>query len=250
MIAKLRWFLAVVPAVTVALVHAGTCPACWPLVGGLASSLGLTFLVETRYLLPLMIGCIGIAIAALSYGARRDYRPLLMGVAASAVVLIGKFILHASLVTVAGVGLLVSAYLWSFWLHRAGRLSCQSCCAPTGATARNKSIVPEKATDTDIPIACALNQAQFAERKDLVKQLAQKAKERRKLPHGIGFSFEPTSSRVTELAKLVDLERGCCPFLTFRIEAPAGGAVRLELTGPAAAQEIIRELIPQVVSND
>ena len=108
MIAKLRWFLAVVPTVTVALVHAGTCPACWPLVGGLASSLGLTFLVETRYLLPLMIGCIAIAIAALSYGARCDYRPLLMGVAASAVVLIGKFILDARLVTVAGIGLLVA----------------------------------------------------------------------------------------------------------------------------------------------
>jgi hypothetical protein len=70
MIANLRRFLAVVPAVTMALIHAGTCPACWPLFGGLLFSLDLTFLVETRHLLPLMIGCLAIAIAALSYGAR------------------------------------------------------------------------------------------------------------------------------------------------------------------------------------
>jgi hypothetical protein len=250
MIANLGRFLAVVPAVTMTLIHAGTCPACWPLIGWLVFSLGLTFLVETRYLLPLLIGCLAIAIAALSYGARRDYRPLLMGIAASAVILIGKFVLNSIPVAVGGAFILVGAYLWSFWLHRAGRSSCQSCCAPTGTAARDKNIVREKATDTEIPIACALNQAQFAERKELVKQLAQEAKERRELPHGVGFSFESASNRVTELAKLVDLERACCPFLTFRIEAPAGGAVWLELTGPAAAQEIIRELIPPVVSND
>jgi hypothetical protein len=249
MIVNFRRFLAIVPAVTIALFHVGTCSACWPLIGGLVSSLGLTLLVETRDLLPLMIGCLAIAIAALSYGARRDYRPLLMGIAASAVILIGKFVLQATPVTVGGALILVGSYLWSFWLHGAGRSSCQSCCAPTGAASRDKNNVPEKATDTDIPIACALNHAQFAERQELVKQLAQEAKERRELPHGVGFSFEPASSRVTELAKLVDLERACCPFLTFRIEAPASGAIWLKLTGPAAAQETIRELIPQVVSN-
>jgi hypothetical protein len=251
MIANLRRFLTAVPAVTIALLsHAGACPACWPLIGGLVASLGLTFLVETRYLLPLMIGCLAIAIAALSYPIGRDYRPLIVGVAASGVILIGKFILDASLVTVAGAGLLVGAYLWSFWLRRSDKASsCQSCCAPEAA-ATGKSTMPEKATNTDIPIACTLNQTQFAERKELVKRLAQEAKERRKLPHGVGLSFEPVSSRVTELARLVDLERTCCPFLRFRIEAPAGGAVWLELTGPATAQEIIRELIPVVGSND
>ena len=252
MIANLRRFLTAVPAVTIALLsHAGACPACWPLIGGLVSSLGLTFLVETRYLLPLMIGCLAISIAALSYGAGRDYRPLIVGVAASGVILIGKFILDASLVTVAGAGLLVGAYLWSFWLRRSDKASsCQRCCETEAAAATGKSIMPENATNTDIPIACALNQEQYAERKELVNRLAQEAKERRKLPHGVGLSFEPVSSRVTELAKLVDLERACCPFLAFRIDAPSGGPVWLELTGPAAAQEIIRELIPEVASND
>jgi hypothetical protein len=81
----------------------------------------------------------------------------------------------------------------------------------------------------------------------LLETSSQQATERRKLPHGVGLSFEPASSRVTELANLVDLERECCPFLNFRIEVRAGGAVWPELTSPAAVQEIF---IRGVVSSD
>ena len=193
-----------------------------------------------------MIGCLVVAIAALGCGARRNYWPLILGLAASGAILIGKFALDASPVTFGAVGLLVAAYLWSFWLRRPSKTSsCESCCAPTTTTAAEKSIAPETMTNPDIPIACALNQGQLAERKELVQRLAQEATERRKLPNGVGLRFKPVSGRVTELAKLVDLERACCPFLTFRIDAPAGGPVWLELTGTAAAQEIIRELIPR-----
>jgi hypothetical protein len=180
----------------------------------------LTFLVETGYLRPLMIGCLAMAIAALGYGSRRDYRPGIVGTVASGAILIGKFILDTSSVTFAGAGLLIGAYLWSFWLRRPGRASGQNC-APTST---QKNSVAEQMTN-NIPIACALNQTQLAERREMVERLAQEAKERRKLRHGVGLSFEPVSNRVTDLAKLVDLERTCCPFLTFRIEAPAGGAV-------------------------
>jgi hypothetical protein len=247
MISNVRQFLAAVPAVSIALLsHVGVCPACWPLIGGLMSSLGLTFLVESQYLLPLMIGCLVVAIAALGWGARRNYWPLILGVVASGAILIGKFALDASPVTVGGAGLLIGAYLWSFWLRRPSKASsCQSCCAPATTAAAEKSMAPETMTNPDIPIACALSQRQFAERKELVQRLAQEATERRKLPNGVGLRFKPVSGRVTELAKLVDLERACCPFLTFRIDAPAGGPVWLELTGTAAAQEIIRELIPR-----
>ena len=207
------------------------------------SSLGLTFLVESRYLLPLMIGCLVVAIAALGCGARGNYSPLILGLAASGAILIGKFALDASPVTFGGVGLLVAAYLWSLWLRRPSKSSsCQSCCAPPTTTAAEKSIAPETMTNPDMPIACALSQGPFAERKELLQRLAQEATERRKLPNGVRLRFKPVSGRVTELAKLVDLERVCCPFLTFRIDAPAGGPVWLELTGTAAAQEIIREL--------
>jgi hypothetical protein len=114
MILNVRRFVPAVPAVTIALIsHAGLCPACWPLIGGLMSSLGVTFLIETRYLLPLMIGCLALAVAALSYGARRNYRPFALGIVASGLILIGSFVLDAAPVTLGGACLLVGAYVWS-----------------------------------------------------------------------------------------------------------------------------------------
>jgi hypothetical protein len=168
---------------------------------------------------------------------------LILGLVASGAILVGKFVLDATPVTVGGVGLLIGAYLWSFWLRRPNKVSsCQSCCEPATTAAAEKRIAPETMTDPDIPIACALSHGQFAERRELVQHLLQETAERRELPNGVGLRFKPVSGRVTELAKLVDLERACRPFLTFRMDAPAGGPVCLELTGTAAAQEIIREL--------
>jgi hypothetical protein len=245
MIANLRRFLAVIPAVAIALLHAGTCPACWPLLGGLVSSIGLTFLIETQYRLPLMIGCLAIAVSGLSYGARREYRPLVMGLSASGVILVGEFVVDTDLVTVGGVGLLVGAYLWSFWLRRADMQSpCQTCSGST--TTAEESGTPKLA---DIPIACALNQTQFAKRKRLLDRLAQQAIKRRRLPNGVSLCFAANSGRVTELAKFVDLERDCCPFLTFRIDVGAGESIWLKLTGPPAARELILGLIPEAASN-
>jgi hypothetical protein len=46
------------------------------------------------------------------------------------------------------------------------------------------------------------------------------------LPDGYAYRFEPTSEMLSKLARLVDLERQCCAFLTFRIIA-AGSAADL-----------------------
>jgi hypothetical protein len=187
----------------------------------------------------------GVKIDTICYYERRgrNYWPLILGVVASSAILLGKFVLDASPLTVGGVGLLIGAYLWSLWLRRPSKASsCQSYCAPATTAAAEKRIAPETMINPDIPIACPLSHGQFAERRELVQHLLQETTERRELPNGVGLRFKPVSGRVTELAKLVDLERACRPFLTFRIDAPAGGPVWLELTGTAAAQEIIREL--------
>jgi hypothetical protein len=105
-------------------------------------------------------------------------------------------------------------------------------------------IANDEVTNPEIPIACALNQAQFAERKRLVDGLAQEAIERRMLRNGVRLSFDANPGRMSDLANFVELERTCCPFLTFRIGVHPGTSVWIELTGPAAAQKIIRELIP------
>ena len=233
-------FLAAIPAVFVAVVsHFVACPACWPLVGGLISALVLTSLLETRLMLPLFVGCLLLAIAPLAFQARHHLQPLILGLIASALVLAGKFLLNATAVTVAGIAILVAAYVWSYRARRAtgAEACCSSCATPPSSTG-------EETGAEEIPIACALDKAQFEERKALVDRLAQRAIERNAIPSGFALRFGRESGLVSQLASFVELERACCPFLTFRIDVRAGESVWLELTGPSAAQEIIREIIP------
>jgi hypothetical protein len=233
-------FLAAIPALFVAVVsHFVACPACWPLVGGLISALGLTSLLETRLMLPLFVGCLLLAIAPLSFQARHHLQPFILGLIASAFVLVGKFLLNATAVTVAGIAVLVVAYIWSYRARRAtGTDACCSSCV-TSPSSTGEGIEAE-----DVPIACAFDKAQFEERKASVDRLAQRAIERKAIPNGFAFRFGRESGLVSQLATFVERERACCPFLTFRIDARAGDSIWLELTGPAAAQEIIRERIP------
>jgi hypothetical protein len=247
MIGKVRRFAAAIPAVATAVIsHDGLCPACWPLVGGLMSSLGATFLIETRFLLALMIACLALAVGMLSYRVRGDYRLFALGILASALILVGRFVLDAAPLTIGGACLLLGAYIWSFRLRQSRHvLSCRGCASPA-----NPLVDPinPAAPNLELPIACALDQTQFAERKQLVERLAEQATERQTLPNGVLLRFEPISGRAIELATFVDLERSCCPFLTFRIDAKPGEPISLELTGPIPAQQIIRELIPETVS--
>jgi hypothetical protein len=43
------------------------------------------------------------------------------------------------------------------------------------------------------------------------------------------------------LARLVDLERQCCAFLTFRIIVEAGKSIFLEITGSPEAKPVIAD---------
>ena len=85
--------LTVLPSVGVSLLPKLACPMCWPAYAGLLSSLGLGFLISAQYLLPLTVAFLLIAVAALGFRSRTRHgcRPMLLGVAASAGVLCGKF---------------------------------------------------------------------------------------------------------------------------------------------------------------
>jgi hypothetical protein len=62
------------------------------------------------------------------------------------------------------------------------------------------------------------------------------------LPDGYAYRFEPTSEILSHLARLVDLERQCCAFLTFRITDEAGRQPTcLEMTGPPEAKAVIAD---------
>ena len=241
----MRWDLlrviAPIPALLIALVsHLIACPACWPLVGGLISTLGLTTLIETRLMMPLFVGCLLLAVAPLGFYSGKHLSPFILGLTASALVLIGKFVLAATGVTVVGIAILSGAYLWSYWTRRFANanVSCASCISPSKESSATEGTA-------EIPIACSLDKAQFEQRISLVGGLAAAAAERKAIINGFALRFRPKSGLVTQLASFVELERACCPFLTFRIDVRAGDAVWLEVSGPVAAQEIIRELVQQ-----
>ena len=126
-----RWSkpLVVVPGVGAALLPVGVCPACWPAYAGLLSSLGLGFLLETTYLLPLMGAFFLIALASLAYRARerRGYGPLGLGCIATTLALLGKFATASDLVLYLGLALLVGASLWHAWPQRAATGTCPKC---------------------------------------------------------------------------------------------------------------------------
>lgn len=105
------------PGVLAALLPRITCPACWPAYAGFLGALGLPILMDVRWLLPLTGLSLAVAVAALAIGAskRRGHAPLLVGLTASAVVLIGKFALASDRATYAGTALLVGASVWNAW---------------------------------------------------------------------------------------------------------------------------------------
>ncbi len=119
-----RSLLAVAPGVLVALMPRMACPACWPAYAGALGALGLPVLLDSRWLVPLMATSISIALAALvlQARARRRYAPLVLGMVAAALLLMGKVVLESAPVTYLGSGLLLVASLWNVWPSSQGLL--------------------------------------------------------------------------------------------------------------------------------
>ena len=134
--------LLAIPGIGVSLLPKVACPLCWPAYAGLASSLGLGFLLSATYLLPLTVGFLLFALAALGYGARqgRGYGPLLLGLAGSGVVLVTKFVVEINAGVYAGIGILVLASLWNAWPQRPENL--MPCCR-NGRESRSESLQKE-----------------------------------------------------------------------------------------------------------
>jgi hypothetical protein len=115
--------VAMLPAVGAALLPKLTCPVCWPAYTALLSALGVGFIDYTPYLLPLTLVFLGVTLAMLAWRPRRGYAPLALGLAASAIALVGKFLFDSDLAAYAGVALLVAASVWNAWPKKAV-LSC------------------------------------------------------------------------------------------------------------------------------
>ena len=112
--------LLTVPGLGVSLLPKLACPFCWPAYAGLLSSVGLGFLISTKYLLPFTAAFLAIAVGALAFRAksRRGYGPFVLGVLVAAGVLASKFYWESNPTMYAAVALLVIASVWNAWPHR------------------------------------------------------------------------------------------------------------------------------------
>ena len=121
--------LAMLPGIGAAFLPKVVCPACWPAYAGFLTSIGLGFLLDTTYLLPLTAVSLAIAVGALAYRAkrRRGYLPFLVGVAAAAVVLAGKFTFESDPAMYAGLAILIGASIWNTWPQRRDVPACPTC---------------------------------------------------------------------------------------------------------------------------
>ena len=98
--------------------------------------------------------------------------------------------------------------------------------------------------NAEIPIACYLTDKELqARRKNYLDKAAEFLVDSAELSDGFIFRFPIAESMLQNLAEIIDLERKCCPFLSFKLSLEAGeDFVSLELTGAQNTKEIIREL--------
>ena len=95
----------------------------------------------------------------------------------------------------------------------------------------------------DIPVACTLTEAELRERRQIIMDAFGNTNVAvAELDEGYVFTFPASSETLRRIAELVDLERQCCAFLTFKIVVEAANAaMQLEVTGPGQAKKVIAE---------
>ena len=98
---------------------------------------------------------------------------------------------------------------------------------------------------TDLPIACKLTDSDFQQRRaGLLKTVAGGVVETKELEDGYAYRFPLDATWVATLAKLITVERECCPFLRFSLRLePAGGPIWLELTGPPGTKDFLNSIL-------
>lgn len=135
---KRRWWgnMGVLPVIGTVFLPGISCPACWPAYAALLSSFGLGFVNYTRYLLPLTVLGLFLALASLWMPVRRGagVGPLVLGSAAAVAIIAGRFVFYWQPATFAGVALLVAASIWNLKSQKSLGVACPKCVpAPNAA---------------------------------------------------------------------------------------------------------------------
>lgn len=93
-----------------------------------------------------------------------------------------------------------------------------------------------------VPLACvptAIPPTERARHFALAKELVgQMATAREELPNGYAFRFD--AGALEAVARFIENERRCCPFMTFELEVSAGsGPLCLRMTGPEGTRAVL-----------
>jgi mercuric ion transport protein len=109
--------LVAIPGIGVSLLPKLACPLCWPAYAGLLTSVGLGFLISSKYLLPFTAAFLVLILGALAFRAQRrhGHGPFVVGLVAAVGVIVAKFQWESNLTLYGAVGLLVVASLWNAW---------------------------------------------------------------------------------------------------------------------------------------
>lgn len=125
--------LAAAPGVGLAILGKFACPACFPAIAALSSSLGLGFLLDSRTFLFLSLTFLGVALIGLGYRARtrRGYGPLMVGALGAVSIVLSSLALESDLLTYGGAALLLGASVWNLWPVRQAKVTANCCPIPT-----------------------------------------------------------------------------------------------------------------------
>lgn len=136
--------LVTAPGIAFAFLPKLACPVCWPAYAGLLSALGLGFLLDARYLMPLTAAFLALAVGALAFRARsrRGYGPFGLGLVAGIGVLIGKFAFDSNVAMYGGLAVLVAASVWNGWPARRNGRACPAC-APESSSGVSSTLQKE-----------------------------------------------------------------------------------------------------------
>jgi hypothetical protein len=98
---------------------------------------------------------------------------------------------------------------------------------------------------TNLPIACTLGPAALkARREDLLGGLVRRAAERVDVPNGYCVRFDPSDDILSAIAKVIEVERQCCRFLTFELTIQADdGPIWLQFSGPTGTREFLAGML-------
>lgn len=96
----------------------------------------------------------------------------------------------------------------------------------------------------DLPVACDMRALSERERKaqmaSSIRLLVQQRSALIELPNGYELSFRMEPGRLVELARWIERESVCCPWIDFALLRPALGTVQLRLSSNAQdAKEMI-----------